>query len=72
MENINESKTNLLEIQKMIFIYNALKDGWTVKKISGDKYEFKKGKNNIKKEVLLEDYLKKFIKFNMNIDNILI
>ena len=62
---------NIIEFQKMIFIYNALKDGWSVKMINNGKYEFKKSKSNIKKELLLEDYLKKFIEYNLNINNIL-
>ena len=55
----------MLELQKMIFIYNALKTGWTVKMISNEKFEFKKSKSNVKKEVLLDDYLKKFIEHNL-------
>ena len=62
---------NIIEFQKMIFIYNALKDGWSVKMINNGKYEFKKSKSNIKKELLLEDYLNKFIEYNLNINNIL-
>ena len=31
-------------IQKMIFIFNALESGWIVRKVEGDKYEFKKHK----------------------------
>jgi len=60
----------MLELQKMIFIYNALKTGWTVKMISNEKFEFKKSKSNVKKEVLLDDYLKKFIEHNLNIENL--
>lgn len=30
------------EIERMIIIYNAVKDGWIVKKIDDNKYEFKK------------------------------
>lgn len=60
----------MLELQKMIFIYNALKTGWGVKMLSNGKFEFKKSKANLKKEVFLEDYLKKFIEYNLNIENI--
>ena len=64
MEKDNIEQTNnidLVELQKMIFIYNALKTGWSVKMLKEGKFEFKKTKNNIKKEVFLDDYLKKFI-----------
>lgn len=59
-----------ITLQKMIFIYNAIKKGWTVKLIENDKFEFIKNKSNIKKEINLKKYLEKFIKYNLNIDNI--
>lgn len=59
-----------IEIQKMIFIYNAVKQGWTVKMLNNGKFEFKKAKNDVKKEVLLEDYLRKFIMYNLDVANL--
>ena len=61
---------NLIEVQKMIFIYNAVKDGWTVKMLDNGKYEFKKNKNDLKQELNLEDFLKKFIVENLNMEKI--
>lgn len=58
----------MLELQKMIFIYNALKSGWSVKMLSQGKFEFKKSVNT--KEVFLDDYLKKFIEHNLSIENL--
>jgi len=58
------------DIQKMVFVFNALNDGWTVRKIGNDKFEFLKDGEYIKKEIILEDYLKNFIKYNINIENI--
>lgn len=46
--------------QKLLFIHNALENGWEIKK-SGNKYIFKK-ENNKDKEVYLDNYLDKFIK----------
>lgn len=46
--------------QKLLFIYNALENGWEIKKL-GNKYIFKK-ENNEDKEVYLDNYLDKFIK----------
>ena len=60
----------IMELQKMIFIYNALKTGWSVKMVTNGKFEFKQSKNNVKKEVFLDDYLTKFIQNNLNIENI--
>ena len=55
----------------MLFRSNAVNDGWTVKKIDVGKYEFLMDKEKIKKEIILDDYLKKFIKNNLSIDKIL-
>ena len=63
MNQISESE-NLLKIHKMKFIYNAIQDGWEVKKIDNDKIEFKKSKDNIIKQYYLDTNLNKFIKDN--------
>ena len=61
----------MINLQKMVFIYNSVMAGWTVKKIDKNNFEFtKKTDTNIKKEINLEDYLKKFINYNLTIDNI--
>lgn len=49
-----------LQIQKMLFIYNALEDGWKVKK-EKNAFIFTKPHEK-KKEYFTEDYLKEFIK----------
>ena len=54
---------NKEQLHKMIFIYNAIDKGWTVKK-SNNLYIFTK-KHEDKKELYLDNYLKKFIKENM-------
>ena len=56
---------DIISIQKMIFIYNAILSGWTVKMIDNDRFEFIKSKDNISKEVYLNNYLNKFIKENL-------
>ena len=60
------------EIQKMIFVYNSILSGWTVKKLENNKFEFTKNINdeNQRQEILLEDYIKNFIRYNLNINNI--
>ncbi len=58
------------EIQKMVFIFNAVNDGWTVKKLDVDTYEFNMDKEKIKKEIVLDDYLKKFIKNNLDVEKL--
>lgn len=59
---------DLIKLQKLIFIYNAIDAGWSVKKIE-DKYIFSK-KHEGKKEVYLETYLQKFIESNLKMKNI--
>ncbi len=68
MENIQDTS---LTLQKMVFIYNALLMGWTVRMMECDKFEFTKAKSNVKREVNLNDFLVKFIKYNLDIDNIM-
>ncbi len=51
-------------LQKLWFIYNALNDGWDVKK-NGEKYIFSK-KHEDEKEVYLDSYLQKFLETNIN------
>jgi hypothetical protein len=63
--SINERNIDYNDIQKMIFIFNALHDGWTVKKLDIDKFEFIKDKEHLKKEVILEDCIKEYVKYNI-------
>ena len=60
-----DNNIDIISIQKMIFIYNAILSGWTVKMIDNDRFEFIKSKDNISKEVYLNNYLNKFIKENL-------
>lgn len=75
-ENINTPENNNpnidhITMQKMLFIYNAVIDGWNVKMLSKDKYEFKKSKSSISKNIDINDYLKDFVQHNLNINNII-
>jgi len=69
--NINvtsNEEISCLTFQKMIFLYNALEDGWKIYK-NKEKYIFtKKHENN--KEVFLDEYLQKFITKNFDINKI--
>jgi hypothetical protein len=55
---------NEITMQKMIFLFNALEDGWNIKK-NKDSYIFTK-KHEGKKEILNEDFLKRFIERNFD------
>ena len=72
--DINKEITNTLQIDtiklhKMAFLYNALEEGWKINK-KKDVYIFTKNHEG-KKEVFLDDYLKKFLENNFNINNII-
>jgi hypothetical protein len=64
MEQIQLSKK---DFQKMVFIMNALNDGWCIKK-SEESYIFTK-KHEGKKEVFQSDYLEKFIETNLHLNS---
>ena len=66
MEQIQISKK---DFQKMVFIMNALSDGWSIKK-SEESYIFTK-KHEGKKEVFQSEYLEKFIETNLDLQNVL-
>ena len=70
--NIEISGNNNIDtitLQKMTLIYNALENGWCIKK-NNNCYVFNKKHNNEKK-VYLDSYLRKFMMENMDISNIL-
>ena len=73
MENIQFDTKDTVEIDsiklhKMVFIYNALENGWTINK-KEDLYIFNK-KHEGKKEVLLDDYLRRFMVKNFDINKV--
>jgi hypothetical protein len=66
LEN-NRIKIDNNVFQKMVFILNALDDGWSVKK-SNNSFIFKKNHEG-KKEIFHDDYLETFLKANFDINN---
>ena len=69
LENGNKISIENITFQKMLFIYNAVNNGWTVKK-ENDLYIFKKGHDR-KKEFFREDFLASFMGKNFNIETLL-
>ena len=70
----NDLETRQIEIdqikfKKMVFLYNALDNGWSIKKRK-DSYIFTKNHEG-KKEIFNESYLAVFMKENTDINNIL-
>lgn len=79
MDNKN-SETSLLDLpnnikiekpvfQKMLFLTNALDEGWSIRK-SGDSYIFTKKHEN-RREIFQEDYLNKFLLTNSSTNTLL-
>ncbi len=58
-----------IKFQKMIFLFNALDNGWSIKKRQ-DSYIFTKNHEG-KKEVFEESYLSMFMTENFDINNLL-
>ena len=69
--HLNDKKLKIDDVvfKKMSFIYNALQDGWSVKK-KKESYIFSKTHEG-KKEIFLDSYLSKFIQDNVDLNNIL-
>ena len=68
VENI-DIEIDKIKFKKMIFLFNALENGWSIKK-KKDSYIFTKNHEG-KKEIFDEEYLALFMKENKNINNIL-
>ena len=65
----NNLKIDSIKLQKMLLLFNAIDDGWSVKKRNGS-YVFSKNHEN-KKEILEDSYLLKFMKTNLDLNKIL-
>ena len=57
------------KFQKMLFVFNAINDGWSIKK-RNDAYIFSKNHEG-KKEVFLDSYLLSFMKKNLDMNTLL-
>ena len=71
-KNNNEQldlEVDKIKFQKMVFLYNALENGWSIKKRT-DSYIFTKNHEG-KKEIFNDSYLSMFMRDNININNIL-
>ena len=69
IENIGNITIDNTKFQKMLFVYNAINDGWSVKK-RNDSYTFSKNHEG-KKEVFSDSYLLTFMKTNLDMNKLL-
>ena len=56
-------------ISKMVFLYNAVNDGWKIEKRDG-LYIFRKKHEN-KEEIYSDEYLENFVSNNLRFSNLL-
>ena len=69
IENENNVEIDKIKFQKMVFLFNALDSGWSIKK-KKDSYIFTKNHEG-KKEIFNEEYLAIFMKDNSDINKLL-
>jgi len=69
MENEYNVEIDKIKFQKMVFLFNALDSGWSIKK-KKDSYIFTKNHEG-KKEIFNEEYLAIFMKDNSDINKLL-
>jgi hypothetical protein len=65
----NNMKINPICLKKMILIFNAVEEGWCIKKLNTS-YIFTKKHEN-KKEIIEDSYLLKFMKSNLDLNKII-
>jgi hypothetical protein len=65
----NTIAVDRIKFKKMLFMYNALEEGWTIKK-KQDSFIFTKNHEG-KKEVFLDSYLVGFMHSNFDLNKLL-
>tara|TARA_B110000971_G_scaffold6922_1_gene6726 strand:- start:380 stop:604 length:225 start_codon:yes stop_codon:yes gene_type:complete len=66
---MSNSETYTKELCKMIFIYNTLLNGWSVKMLGKDKFEFINRKQEVRKEYFNDTFIKDFLEKNISDKN---
>jgi hypothetical protein len=73
IENNDGSSSDIaldnVKFQKMVLLFNAINDGWSIKK-QNDSYIFKKNHEG-KKEIFHDSYLLTFMKGNFDINRLI-
>jgi len=67
--NTVDYSINKIKFHKMLFLFNAVDQGWTIKK-RNDSYYFIKNHEG-KKEIFSDEYLSTFMKDHLDINKIL-
>lgn len=67
INKIDKNDIDKTTLHKMILLFNALEEGWTIHR-NNQSYVFSKNHEG-KKEILLDSYLLKFMKANLDFSN---
>jgi hypothetical protein len=67
--SISDIALDNVKFQKMVLLFNAINDGWSIKK-QNDSYIFKKNHEG-KKEIFHDSYLLTFMKGNFDINRLI-
>lgn len=70
IQDFDHLKMDKILFKKMLLLYNALEDGWTVKR-KDKSYVFIKKHNNIK-QVLDDEYLIQFVTDNLDMNKLFV
>lgn len=70
------SNFDSIQVQKMLFVYNAVLDGWTVRKVPGSNrhqltFEFTKDRQCVQKKILSDNFLEHFATKHLNVNTLL-
>ena len=67
--NLKDIQIDFIKFHKMVFLFNGLENGWTIKK-NNNAYIFSKPHEGMN-EVFLDTYLKRFMQRNLNLENLI-
>ena len=65
----NSIKIDNIKFQKMLFLFNAIEEGWSIKK-KNNSYIFSKNHEG-KKEVFEDNYLEQFMKSSFDMKSVI-
>ena len=58
---------SMVDFQKMVFVFNMVNDGWTVRLLDDKRYEFRKADHNITSDQCLDGFLSEFIQYYLKL-----
>lgn len=65
----NDDWESMVKLQQMILIYNAVIDGWTVRMLKDNRFEFQKDRKKVTSDVCVDGFLKNFLDSYLKIND---